>query len=123
MKLATRNSLAMRVLFCLAVGLTVVCSAGRAATAQVLYGSIAGTLTDETGAVVPKAVVTVTNTSTGLSRQATTDGAGYYSFPNLLEGSYDLSVSATGFRPYTQTAVNVPIGVVTRVDPTSMWAR
>ena len=45
----------------------------RAADAQVLYGSIVGTLTDQTGAVVPKAAVTVTNTSTGLSRQVTTE--------------------------------------------------
>ena len=60
--------------------------------------------------------MTVTNTSTGLSRQATTDDAGYYSIPNLPEGTYDLSVSATGFKPYTQKGVNVPINSVTRVD-------
>ena len=68
--------------------------AARTASAQVLYGSIVGTLTDETGAVVPKATVTVKNTATGLSRQATANDAGYYSFQNLPEGVYDLSVSA-----------------------------
>jgi len=108
----------MGILSCLAIGLMVMGYAARPASAQVLYGSIVGTLTDETGAVVPKAVVTVTNTSTGLSRQATTDGTGYYSIRNLLESTYDLSVSASGFRPYTQTGVNVPINVVTRVDIT-----
>jgi len=86
--------------------------------AQVLYGSIAGTLTDPTGAVIPKATVTVKNTSTGLSRQGTTDDAGYYSIPNLAEGTYDLSVSASGFGPYTQTGVAVPINAVTRIDIT-----
>jgi hypothetical protein len=90
----------------------------RTASAQVLYGSIVGTLTDETGAVIPKAAVTVTNTSTGLSRQTTADDAGYYSIPNLLEGVYDLSVTASGFRPYTQKGVNVSINSVTRVDAT-----
>ena len=75
-------------------------------------------MTDETGAVVPKATVTVTNTSTGLSRQATTDDAGYYSIPNLPEGTYDLSVTASGFKPYTQKGVNVPINSVTRSDAT-----
>ena len=60
--------------------------------------------------------MSVKNTSTGLSRQATTDDAGYYSIPNLAEGTYDLSVSATGFGPYTQTGVPVPINIVTRVD-------
>jgi hypothetical protein len=86
------------------------------ASAQVLYGSIVGTVTDQANAVVPKAVVTVTNTSTGLSRQAATDGAGYYSIPNLLEGTYDLSVSASGFKPLTKKSVNVLINTVTRAD-------
>ena len=75
-----------------AVLLVMVCAAP-ATYAQVLYGSIAGTLTDESGAVVPRAVVTVTNTSTGLSREATTTDDGYYTIPNLPEGTYDLSVS------------------------------
>jgi hypothetical protein len=90
--------------------------AARTASAQVLYGSIVGTLTDESGAVVPQATVTVKNTSTGLSRDAKTDNAGYYSIPNLPEGTYDLSVTATGFRPYTQKGLNVPINAVTRAN-------
>jgi Carboxypeptidase regulatory-like domain len=96
----------------------VIAAAPRMASAQVLYGSIVGTLTDETGAVVPNATVTVTNTSTGLSRQATTNDAGSYSIPNLLEGTYDLVVGATGFKPHTLKGVNVPINIVTRVDAT-----
>src|ERR1700752_651722 len=106
----------MLLLFCLAFGFIVMGYAARSASAQVLYGSIVGTLTDETGAVIPKAQVTVTNTSTNLSRQVTTDDAGYYSIRNLLEGAYDLSVTASGFSPYTQKAVTVSINSVTRVD-------
>ena len=79
-------------------------------------GSIVGTLSDETGAVIAKAQVTVTNTSTGLSRQVTTDDAGYYSIRNL-RGAYDLSVTATGFSPYAK-GVTVSINSVTRVDAT-----
>ena len=94
-----------------------VCAAP-ATYAQVLYGSIAGTLTDESGAVVPRAVVTVTNTSTGLSREATTTDDGYYTIPNLPEGTYDLSVSPAGFKPYTQKNINVPVNAVTRVNAT-----
>jgi hypothetical protein len=86
------------------------------ASAQVLYGSIVGTLTDPTGAGVPKAAITVKNTSAGLSRQAIADEAGYYSIPNLLPGAYDLSVSVAGFKPVTQKGVNVLINTVTRVD-------
>ena len=103
-------------IICLALGLVVAGYAARTVSAQVLYGSIVGTLTDETGAVVPGAVVTVKNTSTGLSREATTDETGHYAIQNLLEGAYDLSVSASGFKPYTQTGVEVSINSVTRVD-------
>src|SRR5215207_4178795 len=108
MKLADRTSLVTRILARLTIGLLAMGYAAGALSAQVLYGSIAGTLTDPTGAVVPKAVVSVKNTSTGLTRQGTTDEAGYYSIPNLAEGTYDLSVTATGFGPYTQTGVPVP---------------
>ena len=52
----------------LALSLIVIGYTARTVSAQVLYGSIVGTLTDQTSAVVPKATVSVTNTSTGLSR-------------------------------------------------------
>ncbi len=48
--------------------------------------------------------------------QATANETGYYSIPNLLEGVYDLSVTAPGFSPYTQKGVTVSINRVTRVD-------
>jgi hypothetical protein len=116
--LRVQSSRFIAVLAFLAVSLGVIGHLVRPASAQVLYGSIVGTLTDQTGAVVPKATVTVTNTSTGLSRQATTDTNGYYSIPNLLEGTYDLAITATGFKTYTQRGLNVPINAATRVDVT-----
>jgi len=66
-----------------------ICEAPRA-SAQVLYGSIVGTVTDQANAAVPKATVTVKNTATGFSRQVNTDEAGYYSIPSLPEGAYDV---------------------------------
>ena len=116
MKRGDRAARAAVILSCLATSLIFMGYEAPVASAQVLYGSIVGTVTDQTGAVVPKAGVTVTNASTGLSRQVTTDAAGYYSIPNLLEGTYDLSVSASGFKPLTQKSVNVLINTVTRVD-------
>ncbi|MGC4049535.1 MAG: TonB-dependent receptor [Paludibaculum sp.] len=86
------------------------------ASAQVLYGSLVGTITDQSNAVVVKANVTVTNTSTGLTVQATTDQSGYYAISNLLEGSYDLSISAAGFKTVNQKGVAVRINNVTRTD-------
>ena len=71
-------------------------------------------MTDQTGAVVPKATVTATNTATGLTRQVVADESGYYSIPNLLEGTYDLSVSSQGFRPYASKGVIVSVNKVTR---------
>jgi hypothetical protein len=86
------------------------------ASAQVLYGSIVGTVTDQTNAVVPQAAVRVINSSTGLSREATTDTSGYYSIPNLPQGTYDVSITASGFKPVKQTGVNVLINTVSRID-------
>ena len=116
MKLGNAPPRAMVILSSLVIAFMLMGVAARTVSAQVLYGSIVGTLTDQTGAVVPKATVTVANSSTGLSRQVTTDEAGYYSIPNLLEGTYDLSVSADGFKPYTQKGAAVSIGRVTRID-------
>jgi len=86
------------------------------ASAQVLYGSIVGTVTDQAGAMVPKAAITVRNTATGLSRQVNADEAGYYSITSLPEGTYDLSVTAPGFKVLTQKNLNVLINTVTRAD-------
>lgn len=89
---------------------------GRPGSAQVLYGSIVGTVTDPTGAVVPKASVSITNKATGLSRDTVTDEAGRYSLLNVLAGTYELRVAAQGFRTATQTDVAVSINSVARVD-------
>src|SRR6218665_2463323 len=98
------------------ISLVLIDSMAETAFGQVLYGSVVGTLSDATGAVVPSATVTVTNQATGLSRQAVTDQNGYYSIPNLLEGVYDLSVTAGGLKPYTQKSVTVSINRATRAD-------
>src|SRR2546423_11370541 len=96
---ATRSVI---ILSCLATSFLFLGYGARIASAQVLYGSIVGTVTDPTGSVISKAAVTIRDTSTGLSRQAPADEAGYYSIPNLPPGTYDLSVSASGFKPLTQ---------------------
>jgi len=83
---------------------------------QVLYGSIIGTVEDSTGAVVPKATITITNKQTGLTRETTADGAGRYLLPNVLPGAYDFEVTAVGFRAMRRTDVGVTINTVTRVD-------
>jgi hypothetical protein len=55
--------------------------------AQVLYGSVTGTVTDETGAVVPAARLAVVNEETALRREVETDAAGIYRIVDLPQGS------------------------------------
>jgi hypothetical protein len=86
------------------------------AEAQLLYGSILGTVTDQTGAVVPKAQVTILAPATQETRVTATDDAGRYSVPDLLAGIYEIKVTAAGFRPFTRTNVVATINNVTRVD-------
>ncbi|MBI5086220.1 MAG: TonB-dependent receptor [Acidobacteria bacterium] len=84
--------------------------------AQVLYGSIIGTVEDPTGAIVPKAKVILTNKATGAARETEGDEAGRYSLLSVQAGSYDLKVTAPGFRTSTRSDVEVTINSVTRVD-------
>jgi hypothetical protein len=88
----------------------------RTADAQVLYGSIVGTITDETGAVVPQAEVKAISPAMGEARTATTDAAGRYTIGNVVPGAYELHVTAAGFRQATTTGVTATINTVTRLD-------
>ena len=93
--------------------------AGAAARAQVLYGTLTGTIADKSGAVVPKAAVTLTNQGTGDSRSATADDSGAYRFVNLLPGQYTVSVASTSnFAGYTQKGITVGVNREGRVDIT-----
>ena len=103
--------------FALGVGFMLAPFLTHQAKGQVLYGSLVGTVTDQSGAVVPDAAVTVKNTNTGLTLQATTDASGFYAIRNVTEGTYDLTVNKSGFRPYTETGVGVSINNVTRINP------
>ncbi len=60
-------------------------------------GSIAGTITDTTGAGVPGATITAKNLATASGRTSTTVTTGTYSIPNLAVGNYDVSVDKPGF--------------------------
>src|ERR1700678_2429511 len=77
-------------------------------------GSISGTVTDPSGAVIPGATVTVENPVSGYLRTAKTDSAGRYQFTNLPFNPYHLAVTATGFGGVAQDAdvrSTVPLNV------------
>ncbi|HXW08072.1 MAG TPA: TonB-dependent receptor [Vicinamibacterales bacterium] len=86
--------------------------------AQLLYGSIVGVVKDAQGALIPGATVTIVNTETNLTREATTNAEGAYNFTNVLIGPYDVKVTLTGFREAVRTAVPVTLGQIARVDMT-----
>src|SRR5215470_11814805 len=70
-------------------------------------GSIVGTVTDPSGAVVVSAQVKVTEQGTGFTRNAATNSEGYYVLSSLRPAEYTLTISATGFRPFTETKVTL----------------
>ncbi|MGH9354623.1 MAG: carboxypeptidase regulatory-like domain-containing protein [Terriglobia bacterium] len=80
------------------------------ARAQVTGGTLTGTVTDPSGAVVPGAKVSVKNTSTGVTRDVMTNSSGLYAAPNLLPGSYDVTISALGFRTEVRSAISLTVG-------------
>jgi Carboxypeptidase regulatory-like domain/TonB dependent receptor len=86
------------------------------AYSQVLYGTLVGTIVDQSGAVVPNATVTATNKDTGQVYTDKADPEGRYNIPNVVAGTYELKVTASGFRTLVQNDVLVSINNVTRVD-------
>ncbi len=86
------------------------------ASAQVLYGSLTGSVQDSGGALVPGATVTVRNTGTAQELTAKTNDVGSYTFSNLIAGTYDLTITASGFRPVTKRGLPITVNTVRRED-------
>jgi len=86
------------------------------ATAQVLYGSVVGTVEDPTAGSVANAAISMTDRSTGAVRETVSDSQGRFAFSNLSPNSYDLKVSAVGFRAFSRTSIEISLNNVTRVD-------
>jgi hypothetical protein len=86
------------------------------ASAQVLYGTLTGTVTDNTGAVIPNANVTAREASTGVERTARANSAGVYLFSDLNPGTYQLTISAPGFSSFKQDNIGVLTNTSERVN-------
>ena len=89
---------------------------GGLAFGQIIVSSVVGTVTDPSGAVIPGAKVTVTNTNTGINVKATTSSNGTYSVPGLMAGTYEVTVEAPGFSTYHATGITVVSATTVRVD-------
>src|SRR5262245_46651603 len=81
----------------------------RDATAQSLFGTILGTLTDTTGAVVPRGQIRVKNTATGAVRTTVANESGDYQVPTLPVGQYEVTVEASGFKRALVASVTLAV--------------
>ena len=86
------------------------------ASGQTFRGTILGTVTDETGAAVPGATVTIRNTDTGLLRTTESQADGSYAVPELPIGTYDVTIEKTGFQTSVTKGVPVTVAAEKRVD-------
>src|SRR5579863_7698009 len=86
--------------------------------AQGNFGRILGTVTDQSGAVIPGATVSVIDTQRGLTRTLTTDAAGAYNAPTLNPGTYTVRVEAKGFKRLDRENILIEVGKEVRVDLT-----
>ena len=83
--------------------------------AQAPAGTITGTVTDSSGAVIPGATVTITDKATNTGRNATANAAGLFSAPSLPPGDYEVRATLQGFRT-TERDAQVVAGSTTTVD-------
>ena len=88
------------------------------ASAQSIYGSIYGTVTDKTGAAIPGASITVKDESKGTVVTTTSNGTGDYNVPHLIPDVYDLKVTAKGFQAFVAKGISVLADTQPRIDPT-----
>lgn len=86
---------------------TVLLVSGRRAVAQAVFGQILGTVTDSTGAAIPGATVTVTDTAKGTTVTLQTNGAGQFTADHLIPDVYDVKVIAAGFKAFEQSGIQV----------------
>ncbi len=103
-------------LLTLAFTFLLLCGSGRSVLAELtgVGGSIAGTVADPSGAVIPGATVNILNPVTGFKQSTTSDSTGHFSFQNVPINNYHLTVTATGFSPVVHDVDlvgNVPVNL------------
>lgn len=86
--------------------------------AQSTQGSILGVVADSSGAVIPGAAVTLTNTDEGTVRTTTSSATGLYRFVDVKAGHYSLSVTASNFQEFSITSVTLTVRQELRLDAT-----
>jgi outer membrane receptor protein involved in Fe transport len=113
MKWTTGGVFVVGLIFALFVCLVATPSASAQSTTD---GAIGGTVTDQSGAVVPSASVSAENLGTGSKSAGTTDESGHFQIIHLQPGFYSLEITAQGFAAFKATKVTVEVGRTTNID-------
>src|SRR3954451_3906105 len=103
-------------LLCQLVVVSIVVTPPSSLLAQVAGAGIAGAITDQAGAPVAGATVTVTNTATSLRRVVISTSDGIYATPGLAPGEYVVDVALTGFKATRRAGVRIATRETARVD-------
>ena len=112
----TANTRSMCRQLVLASVLAFLCCFARTAVSQTTFGSVVGSVTDNTGATLAGAQVTLTNLGTNQTHKMETGGGGVFSFADLQPGTYRLDVEDRGFSHYTLNGIEVQTGGTMRAD-------
>jgi hypothetical protein len=78
--------------------------------AQVVGGTLSGTITDPSDKTIPQSQVSITNVATGITTTVMTNSDGFFSAPNLLPGEYEITVSAKGFNTEVRKGISLTVG-------------
>jgi hypothetical protein len=89
-----------------------------AMVAQKTTASLFGTVQDGSGAVIPQATITITNTDTGVSLSTTSGGDGLYRFELVPIGNYSMTVTEQGFNKFVQKSISLSVNQEQRLDAT-----
>jgi hypothetical protein len=98
------------------LSLLIVTALSESVRAQAVYGSISGTVTDASGAVVSGATVTITSVERKTSDAVTTNDSGFYVKERLLPGNYEVKIEGQGFKQKLVSSVKVDVDTQTKVD-------
>jgi Carboxypeptidase regulatory-like domain len=88
------------------------------ARAQIGKGSISGTVQDATGAILPGSRISLRNADTQVERTTQTNPSGFYVFPSVPVGHYELETTVTGFKPHKRTGLIIDVGTKLQEDIT-----
>ncbi len=103
---------------CIGIVVAILLQVAPAAFGQAVNANLLGTVTDETNAVIPGAMVTITEIATGISKSAKTNGSGNYDFEAIQPGTYTVSAEQAGFKRAVAERVDVVVNSTVRIDLT-----